>query len=241
MEKGRLHLANQQQMISITVARSLVFVSVFVSMIAFGGYFAPPASCQAAKKDDVRSAPDPARVLRQAVQNLEQHSQKNGYQIDCLAKGGLSNKGDHEVWMHQVYEEHSGVIHGDLMFVEKLQVYRNPSKGAIRVDENWIPLQNSPAGNRLDRIIHFPSKLLLAAVAQARTAEWIEPEVEIDLNDPDYVDPMDPLEEPEGGTKVVEKPDQVSSYERIKIDIGEKMAVKYFNGVQNSGLLGGFL
>ena len=212
---------------------------MFISVVALGGYFAPIANCQAGQQDGAKGVPDPARILRTAMQKLEEHSRKNGYQIECLAKGGLSNKGDHEVWMHQIYEEHRGVIQGELMFVEELQVFRNPSKGAIRVADDWIPLRSSPAGNRLDRIIHFPSKLLLTAVSQARTAEWIEPKVEIDLNDPDYVDPMDPLEEPEGGTKVVEKPAQVTSFERIKVEIAEKMAVQYFNGVQNSGCLGG--
>ncbi|MEE2883372.1 MAG: hypothetical protein VYD70_06555 [Planctomycetota bacterium] len=225
----------------MTQTSYLVLIALFVSMAPVGGTFAPIAFGQEGQQDEAKGVPDPARMLRLAMQKLEEHSRKNGYQIECLAKGGLSNKGDHEVWMHQVYEEHRGVIQGDLMFVEELQVYRNPSKGAIRIDDNWIPLQDSPAGKRLERIVHFPSRLLLTAATRGRKVEWIEPVVEVDLNDPDYVDPMDPLEEPEGGTAVVEKPAPISSYERIKIEVDEKMAVEYFNAVQKSGLLGGTL
>ena len=127
------------------------------------------------------------------------------------------------------------------MFVEELEIYRNPKKGAIRVAKNWIPIRDSPAGNRFDRIIHFPSRLLLAAATRARKVEWIERPVEIDLNDPDYVDPMDPMEDPKGGTAVVEEQEKITSYDRIKVEVDEKMAVEYFNGIQNSGLLGGFL
>ncbi len=191
------------------------------------------------QKDEPARVPDPARALREAARKLDEHSRKQGYEIDCMAWGGLSNKGDHEVWMHAVYEQHQGVVRGDLMFVREMKVFRNPRKGAILLGDEWVPLTSNPAGTRLERIIHFPSELLKDAVLKSRTARWIEPRVEVDLNDPDYVDPMDPLEEPEGGTAVVKKPAQVSTYQRVKVDVDEKVAVQYFNDVQKSGCLGG--
>lgn len=231
-------LLKQQRISAFSLASYLCLV--WALLVLAGGSVVPQACADSQDgQQQTREIPDPARVLKLAQKKLEEHSRKTGYQVDCLTKGGLSNKGDHEVWMHQVYEEHQGVIRGDLMFVEELQVFRNPNKGAIKVGEKWIPLRSAPAGNRLDRMIHFPSELLQAAVGEARAAQWIEPVVEIDLNDPDYVDPMDPLEEPEGGTKVVVEPPQVSSFERIKIDLKEKLAVQYFNEVQSSGCLGG--
>ncbi|NRA75768.1 MAG: hypothetical protein HRU16_07465, partial [Planctomycetes bacterium] len=57
------------------------------------------------QKDEPARVPDPARALREAARKLDEHSRKQGYEIDCMAWGGLSNKGDHEVWMHAVYEQ----------------------------------------------------------------------------------------------------------------------------------------
>ncbi len=234
---------------AISVGCSSIFITLIclcpiLQPVAFASPSTISASTTLLLDDDQHekavAAPDPGRALREAMSRFDAHSRKSGYEMECLAKGGLSRTGDHEVWMHQVYEDHRGQVRGDLMFVEELEVYRNPKKGAIRVAKNWIPLRDSPAGNRFDRIIHFPSRLLLTAATRARKVEWIEPAVVIDLNDPDYVDPMDPLEDPKGGTAVVEEQKKITSYERIKVEVDEKMAVEYFNGIQNSGLLGGF-
>lgn len=247
-------MSNVVRTLSIIIPIGFLLAVVFADPGTVQGSCLLEVTLDGDQKDEPARVPDPARALREAVRKLDEHSRKQGYEIDCKVRGGLSNKGDHGVWMHVVYEQHKGVVRGDLMFVQEMllidgrsfdpvttQVYRNPRKGAILVDDQWVPLKSSPAGNRLDRILHFPSELFEDAVLRSRTARWIEPRVEVDLNDPDYVDPMDPLEEPEGGTAVAKKPAQVSTYQRVKVDVDEKVAVQYFNDVQKSGSLGGSL
>jgi hypothetical protein len=187
----------------------------------------------------------PEQVFRDVVKHLQEHSRTDGYQFECLAKGGLSNKGDHEVWMHQVYEEHQAQVRGGLMQVPKMQVYRNPKKGAIRVGEKWRPLGSIPEGNRLARLIHFPEDLLAKAMSRSRTAKWVE--TKIDINDPDFVDPMDEPGEmdkedgSDGSTTLVPKQKEPKDPmgDRILVELDETVAVSYFNQVQNSGCLGG--
>ncbi|MGE4620485.1 MAG: hypothetical protein AAEJ04_11820 [Planctomycetota bacterium] len=187
----------------------------------------------------------PEQMFRDVVKHLQEQSRTKGYQFACLAKGGLSNKGDHEVWMHQVYEEHQALVRGDLMQVPEMQVYRNPKKGAIRVGGKWRPLGSIPEGNRLQRLIHFPEELLAKAMSRSRTAKWIE--TKIDINDPDFVDPMDEPEEmdkedgSDGSTTIVPKSKELKEPQgdRILVELDEAVAVTYFNQVQNSGCLGG--
>ena len=186
-------------------------------------------------------APNASRVFRDAVRKLDAVSRQSGYQVQCDVQGGLSKKADHKVWMFQVYEQHHGQVRGDLMYMPERKIYRTPQKGAILIGEYWMPLFNDPAGERIQRIIAFPAQVLLDALSSKAKIEWIEPPEKIDINDPDYVEPMDaPLEPDEGGgTSVVEK--KQPSYRRIKVEAGEKVAVHYFNQIQNSGLLGGSL
>ena len=186
-------------------------------------------------------APNSARSLRAAIVKLEAASQRNGYRMHCNIWGGLSNKADHKVWMHQVYEEHQGQVRGALMYLPELSIYRNREKGAILIDEQWKPLISDPAGHRVQRIVAFPRQVLLDALSGQQKVEWIEPPESIDMNDPDAFEPMDaPLEPGEASdTAVVEK--KQPSYRRVKIEVSEKVAVGYFNQIQNSGLLGGFL
>ncbi len=191
-------------------------------------------------KKQQAKAPNASRVFRDAVRKLDAISRQSGYQVQCDVQGGLSNKANHKVWMFQVYEQHQGQVRGDLMYMPERKIYRNPLKGAILIGEYWEPLFNDPAGERIQRIIAFPAQVLLDALSSKAKIEWIEPPEKININDPDYVEPMDaPLEPDEGGgTAVVEK--KQPSYRRLRVDAGEKVAVHYFTQIQNSGLLGGF-
>ena len=221
------------------------FTSIVVLLITLGISMplladSPKRSKSTAPVDVPVDAPDSARSLRDAVVKLKAASQRKGYQMHCNVWGGLSNKADHKVWMHQVYEEHQGQVLGQLMHLPELSIYRNRERGAIFIDEQWKPMISDPAGHRVQRIIAFPGQVLFDALSSKKKVEWIEPSELIDIDDPDYSEPMDaPLEPGEAGdTAVVEK--KQPSYRRVKVEVSEKVAVRYFNQIQNSGLLGGF-
>lgn len=228
-------------MLTISSPCSRCFTSMVVLLITIG--ISLPLLADSPKRSSSNAsvdAPDSARSLRDAVVKLEAACRRNGYQMQCNVWGGLSNKADHKVWMHQVYEEHEGQVLGALMYLPGLSIYRNRERGAMFIDEQWKPMISDPAGHRVQRIIAFPGQVLFDALSSKKKVEWIEPSKLIDSDDPDYIEPMDaPLEPGEAGdTAVVEK--KQPSYRRVKVEVSEKVAVRYFNQIQNSGLLGGF-
>jgi hypothetical protein len=223
------------------VMTSLCRVTTLATIFLVLGVGIVVVADQPDSKKQRAKAPNASRVFRDAVRKLDAVSRQSGYRVQCDVQGGLSKKANHKVWMYQVYEQHQGQVRGDLMYMPEMMIYRNPQKGAILIGEYWMPLFNDPAAERIQRIIAFPAQVLLDALSGKAKVEWIEPPEKIDINDPDYVEPMDaPLEPDEGGgTAVVEK--KQPSYRRIRVEAGEKVAVHYFNQIQNSGLLGGSL
>ena len=182
--------------------------------------------------------PDPKRTLADLEKRFSRQMETKGLGFSCFVKGGLSRSGDHEIWMHQVYEEHRGTILGNLMTIPEINVYRTPSKGALRDSGSWVPLISTPAGKRLDKVVHFPAELMKRAMREGLgNVEWAPvPEVkEVELDHPDFAEPEEPLEE---GTVVVKKKPEVL-HDRLRMRLSAKTAVEYFNDVQKSVCLGG--
>ncbi|MBA4684854.1 MAG: hypothetical protein H2076_07685 [Planctomycetes bacterium] len=200
---------------------------VFVFLI-WGG-----ASSHADEILDARKAF--VEIQKQFARQLE----TQGAGFSCFVKGGLSRSADHEIWMHQVYEEHKGTVLGDLMSIPEIPVYRTPKKGALRESAIWVPLISTPAGKRLDKVLHFPAEILRRAQREGlASARWVPvPELkEVELDHPDFAEPDDLIEE--GGTAVAEKKPKFL-YDRLTMRLSRKTAVEYFNDVQKSGCLGG--
>jgi len=183
--------------------------------------------------------PDARKAFVEIQKQFARQLQTQGAGFSCFVKGGLSRSADHEIWMHQVYEEHKGTVLGDLMSIPEIPVFRTPKKGALRESANWVPLISTPAGKRLDKILHFPAELLRRAQREGlASARWVpvpEPK-EVELDHPDFAEPDDLIEE--GGTAVAEKKPEFL-HNRLTMRLSQKTAVEYFNDVQKSGCLGG--
>ena len=183
-------------------------------------------------------SPDARKTFVELQKQFARQLESRGAEFTCFVKGGLSRSEDHEIWMHQVYEEHRGTVLGNLMTIPEIHVFRTPKKGALRVAATWVPLVSTPAGKRLDKIIHFPAEILRRALREGLgSVEWAPvPEIkEVELDHPDFAEPDDLVEE---GTAVAEKNPQYL-HDRLKMRLSQKTAVEYFNDVQKSGCLGG--
>lgn len=188
---------------------------------------------------NLKSPPNAKKAFEEVHKKFRSHSEKKGFGFRCFVKGGLSRSDDHEIWMHQIYEEHKGTILGDLMSLPDMNVFRTPKKGALRESGHWIPLVSTPAGKRLDKVVHFPAELFRRAMREGLgSISWAPvPEVkEIELDHPDFAEPE---ELTEGGGTAVKKNAPEFQYDRLTMRLSQKTAVEYFNDVQKSGCLGG--
>ncbi|NCF98350.1 MAG: hypothetical protein GWP39_02425 [Planctomycetia bacterium] len=183
--------------------------------------------------------PNVKESLKRIEKEMREIAGQAGFAMNVFAKGGLSNKGNHEVWLHQVYEEYDCKVRGDFTHVSELELYRHSrnGKGAVRVNATWIPMNSNPIGKKFSFLVKDPLELLLEST-RARSVRWVSPPKteEIDLDHPDFSDPIGG----EKGTSVVVEDEPVKlDYDRIRIDMGSKVAVEAFTAVKNSGCIGG--
>ena len=179
------------------------------------------------------------KTFEEIHKNFRVLSESKGVGFRCFVKGGLSRAEDHEIWLHQIYEEHKGSILGNLMYIPEMNVFRTSKKGALSESGNWVPLVSTPAGKRLDKVVHFPAELFRRAVREGiGTISWApEPkDKEVELDHPDFAEPE---ELPEVGRTSVKNKEPEFLYNRMTVQLSQKTAVEFFNDVQKSGCLGG--
>jgi len=201
---------------------------------------APLAHAQGDRsKDKSQSQPNAKKSYEEVSSKFLQQLEQAGVAFNCFVKGGLSRSEDHEIWMHQVYEEHQGSILGNLMVIPELDVYRTPKKGALRNAGNWVPLVSTPAGKRLEKVLHFPAELFRRGLREGiGTVAWAPVPVvkEVELDHPDFAEPDESVV---GGGTAVKEMEPEYLFDRLKLRLAQKSAVEFFNDVQKSGCLGG--
>ena len=188
---------------------------------------------------DSNSSPSAKKTFEKIHKNFRSLSEAEGVDFRCFVKGGLSRAEDHQIWMHQIYEEHRGSILGHLMHIPEVNVFRTSKKGALKESGNWVPLVSTPAGKRLDKVVHFPMELFRRAVREGiGTISWApEPkDKEVELDHPDFAEPE---ELPEEGRTSVKNKEPEFLHNRLTVRLSQKTAVEFFNDVQKSGCLGG--
>ena len=97
---------------------------------------------------------------------------------------------------------------------------------------------SNPIGKKFSFLVKDPLELLNQAT-RAGSAQWVAaPEAEeIELDHPDFSEPDG---ESGNGTSVAPAIGQGElEFDRIRVDMGSRKAVEAFNGVKNSGCIGG--
>ncbi len=178
---------------------------------------------------DDSAPPNPLKALKKATRNLVLEA-RQGYRAGCDVAGGLSTKADHSLTSTTVRETYRGDIHGDIMSVPDMKVFRTDEKGAVFDGVRWYALQALPEGKKLDRLFAFPAHLLTTALRSPESIEWLPSTEEADVVE---------AEEGLGRTSVVKKLTQEQLYHRLRVKVPDKEALQYFVEVQNSGCLSG--
>ena len=176
-------------------------------------------------------APNPLKELKSSVKELMKRSQKAGYSASVEIRGGTSKKANHEIETTSIYENYSGDIRNELMFVPSMQAYRVHDKGAVYDGERWAMLQARKEGKELDRLFMFPLRVLTTAMKNAEKVSWLESTEK----------PPEPTvtEKESGRTSVTRELTQEQIYHRMRVELPNEVAVQVFTDVQNSGCLGG--
>lgn len=172
--------------------------------------------------------PDPLKALQRVTKNLVTEG-RDGYSATCEVQGGLSKSANHELdVMTTVRESYRGEIRGDVMCVPAMNVFRTSDKGALSDGTQWFALQARPEGKKLDRLFAFPLRLLASATAKPEKIEWLE-----------STEKAAPTAEEEalGRTSVEKKLSQEQIYHRLRVQVPDEEALRYFVDVQNSGAI----